>query len=379
MKLLKYLAFTLFTGVALGQQNVGVMANRDTGEVVIPSTLELRLIATEGSTTEINDYMTAFSNKVIVIEGNLGVVSGRVDSVEGDILTLDTNLGVVSGRVDSVEDNLNTLSNDVDTLWFDFGDFASDTTNKIETLWVGLNVVSGKVYNLELAVNESTNRFELAEDRILNLEGGTNDWNTAFSWGDYSLRNYVTEVVTNGLASIDWVNLQDYVVDTQDGVNLYLRRNSEWVAAGTMAQEDAGDYYDKLGTDAEITALNLGTMSSETATDYDTSLEVDAKVAASTNSFPAAGITTIADAATLELSGATGNYFSAPTTWRTNTLSIAGTAADYGYSLFLASTNPVALAADMIAFGDLPDNIAGRVFGFTPHTNSTWLVIGVTP
>ena len=104
-----------------------------------------------------------------------------------------------------------------------------------------------------------------------------------------------------------------------------------------------------------------------------------AKVAASTNSFPAAGITTIADAATLELSGATGNYFSAPTTWRTNTLSIAGTAPAYGYSLFLAGTNPVALSADMIAFGDLPDNTSGRVFGFTPHTNSTWLVIGVAP
>ena len=137
------------------------------------------------------------------------------------------------------------------------------------------------------------------------------------------------------------------------------------------------DLSDDLGTGSRRWgSAYIGHLS---ATNTDTSTEVDAKVAASTNSFPAAGITTIADAATLELSGATGNYFSAPTTWRTNTLSIAGTAADYGYSLFLASTNPVALAADMIAFGDLPDNTSGRVFGFTPHTNSTWLVIGVAP
>jgi len=174
-------------------------------------------------------------------------------------------------------------------------------------------------------------------------------------------------------ASIDETKLDASVNDSLDLADSAIQTELDPVFdASQAANIDAGDI------------TNLGNLSGNNTGDqdlsvYDTSLEVDAKVAASTNSFPAAGITTIADAATLELSGATGNYFSAPTTWRTNTLSIAGTAADYGYSLFLASTNPVALAADMIAFGDLPDNTSGRVFGFTPHTNSTWLVIGVTP
>ena len=202
-------------------------------------------------------------------------------------------------------------------------------------------------------------RTDLSDD----LGTGSRRWGSAYI-GHLSATNTDTSAEVDSKVT----GAEDYTDAEITALNL-----------GTMSSETATDYYDKIGTDAEITALNLGTMSSETATDYDTSTEVDVKVAASTNSFPAAGITTIADAATLELSGATGNYFSAPTTWRTNTLSIAGTAADYGYSLFLASTNPVALAADMIAFGDLPDNTSGRVFGFTPHTNSTWLVIGVTP
>ena len=94
---------------------------------------------------------------------------------------------------------------------------------------------------------------------------------------------------------------------------------------------------------------------------------------------PNAGCTTIADAATLELSGATGSYYSHPTTWRTNTLSIAADASAYPYTLHFHGTNVVALSADMVLMGDLPDPVDGRVFGFSPYTNSTWRVIGVAP
>ena len=194
-------------------------------------------------------------------------------------------------------------------------------------------------------------RTDLSDD----LGTGSRRWGSAYI-GHLSATNTDTSAEVD--AKIDAIDAKVAETVPYTGATNDVDLGAHDIAAGNLSGNNTGD---------------------EDLSVYDTSLEVDAKVAASTNSFPAAGITTIADAATLELSGATGNYFSAPTTWRTNTLSIAGTAADYGYSLFLASTNPVALAADMIAFGDLPDNIAGRVFGFTPHTNSTWLVIGVTP
>ncbi len=148
---------------------------------------------------------------------------------------------------------------------------------------------------------------------------------------------------------------------------------TEWpdvAGLDTMAFESTNDYYTAAETDSAIAAstnaLNLGTMATEDAGDYVLSASVE-------------GNTTIADGVTLELSGATRSYYSHPTTFRTNVLAIAGSAAHRYYVLHLFGTNEVALSSNMVLMGDLPDAVSGRAFGFDPFTNNTWRVIGVAP
>lgn len=94
---------------------------------------------------------------------------------------------------------------------------------------------------------------------------------------------------------------------------------------------------------------------------------------------PEPGLTKISDAAIIELSGATTTYFTAPAMARTNILAIAEEAGMVPYTLHFSSTNQVVLSANMVPFGELPEPVAGRMFGFSPYTNDTWLVIGVAP
>ena len=128
----------------------------------------------------------------LVAHGQVAMMA--LDDISGEALVCVTNWGPYIVSADVAETALRVA-----------GDLAG--TNHVIA---ATNALSGAV-DVKLEGYVGLEAYTIA---ISVLEGGTNDWNTAYGWGDHAAAGYVTASVTNGLATLAVLNSYTGTIST---------------------------------------------------------------------------------------------------------------------------------------------------------------------